>query len=175
MECGAVTGSSRSQRGDRAVRLPAIALVVLSVACAGADGESTAGADAAIDSLNTRIIQTYRDKDAKTYATLYTDSSVFEWPNFDTVRGHAGLEAMVHGNWASLDSMDLKLTVDSRHIASSRATEFGAFEQSWRDPKGRMTEYGRYVTLLARQPDNKWLIERFFGFEDSVRLRASQQ
>ncbi len=80
---------------------------------------------------------------------------------------------MVRGNWASLDSMDLKLTVDSRHVASNRATEFGAFEQSWRDPKGRMTEYGRYVQFLARQADNKWLIERFFGFEDSVRLRAN--
>jgi ketosteroid isomerase-like protein len=166
----AETESSRSPRGDRAVKLRLVPLFVLSVACSDAPRESTADAQAAIDSLNARIVQAYRDHDEKTYATLYTDSAAFEWPNFDTVRGRAGLESMVRGNWASLDSMDLKLTVASRHIASDHATEFGAFEQSWRDPKGRMTEYGRYVTYLARQPDNTW----FFGFEDSLRLRANQ-
>ena len=155
----------------------AIALIVLS-ACsvtprADAPRESDAGANAAIDSLNARIVQTYRDSDAKTYATLYTDSGAFEWPNFNTVRGRAGLEAMVSGNWASLDSMDLKLIVASRHVGADDATEFGAFEQSWRDPKGgRMTEYGRYVTYLTRQPDNSWLIDRFFGFEDSLRTTS---
>lgn len=121
-------------------------------------------------------MQTYRDRDAATYATLFTDSAAFEWPNFNTVRGRAGLEAMVRPNWPSLDSMDLKLTVDARHIGSDQATEFGAFEQSWRDPKGggRMVEYGRYVHLLERQPDNTWLIHRFFGFEDSLKLRSNR-
>src|SRR4026209_3033440 len=104
------------------------------------------------------------------YGTLYTDSAVFEWPAFNTVRGRAGMESMARGNWTSLKDMDLKLTVSSRRIAADHATEFGAFEQSWNDSAGaRMTEYGRYVTLLARQADNKWLIDRFFGFEDSVR------
>ena len=164
------TESSRSRPGDRAVKLRAIPLIVLSVACSDAPRESDSGANAAIDSLNAHIVQTYRDSDAKTYATLYTDSAAFEWPNFNTVRGRPALEAMVRGNWASLDSMDLKLTVASRHVAADNATEFGAFEQSWSDPKGgRMTEYGRYVTYLARQPDKSWLIERFFGFEDSLR------
>ena len=166
----AETESSRSRRGDRAVRRFAILLCVLSVACSDASRESLAGADAGIDSLNARTAQAYRDHDPKGYANLYTDSAVFEWPNFDTVRGRAGLEAMVRNSWTSLDSMDLKLTVGSRHLGPDHATEFGAFEQSWRDPKGgRMTEFGRYVTYLARQPDNTWRIQRFFGFEDSVR------
>jgi ketosteroid isomerase-like protein len=66
--------------------------------------------------------------------------------------------------------MDLKLTVTSRRLASDHATEFGAFQQSWRDTGGvRMTEFGRYVTVLARQGDGTWLIDRFFGFEDSTR------
>ena len=171
----AETESSRSRRGDRAVRRLAISLCVLSVACSDAPRESTAGADAGIDSLNARTAQAYRDRDPSAYANLYTDSAVFEWPNFNTVRGRAGLEEMVRGNWASLDSMDLKLIVASRHLAPNHATEFGAFEQSWRDPKGgRMTEFGRYVTYLARQPDNSWRIQRFFGFEDSVRQTSNR-
>ncbi len=31
------------------------------------------------------------------------------------------------------------------------------------------TEFGRYVALLARQPDDSWRMDRFFGFSDSTR------
>jgi ketosteroid isomerase-like protein len=131
-------------------------------------------ASAGIDSLNRRVIQAYRDHDPRAYGALYTDSAVFEWPAFNTVRGRAGLVAMARSNWASLADMDLRLTVSSRRVASDHATEFGAFQQSWRDPKGlRRTEFGRYVTVLARQPDGRWLIDRFFGFEDSTRQRST--
>jgi hypothetical protein len=36
-----------------------------------------------------------------------------------------------------------------------------------------MIEFGRYVTVLARQRDGSWLIDRFFGFEDSTRRAAN--
>lgn len=129
------------------------------------------GADAngAIDSLNARISQAYRDHDPSAYAKLFTDTTVFEWPAINTVRGRPAIEQMVRGGWAPLKDMDLKLIVSSRRLAPNHATEFGAFEQSWTDSAGvRMTEFGRYVTLLARG-DSAWLIDRFFGAEDSVR------
>jgi ketosteroid isomerase-like protein len=129
-------------------------------------GESTAG----MDSLNARLVQAYRSHDPKAYAALYTDSAIFEWPAFNTVRGKAGLAAMAESNWASLRDMDLRLSVSTRRVAPDHATEFGAFEQSWRDSSGaRMTEFGRYVTVMTRQQDGHWLMDRFFGFEDSTR------
>ena len=145
-------------------------LVVIAAACSQPSRRSTNDAGAAIDSLNTRLVEAYRRHDPQMYATLFTDSAVFEWPAFNTVRGRPGLAAMARDNWASLNDMDLKLTVTSRRLASDHATEFGAFQQSWRDTGGvRMTEFGRYVTVLARQGDGTWLIDRFFGFEDSTR------
>lgn len=153
------------------IRAGTISLVVVGLACAEAApraGESEASAG--IDSLNERLIQAYRSHDPRTYASLYTDSAVFEWPAFNTVRGRAGLEAMARSNWASLNDMDLQLTVSSRRVASNHATEVGAFQQSWRDSSGRrMTEFGRYVVVLARHPDSGWQIDRFFGFADSTR------
>jgi ketosteroid isomerase-like protein len=148
-----------------------ISLFVVGVACSQAPRQpSAAEANAAIDSLNDRLIQAYRDRDPAAYGALYTDTAVFEWPAFNTVRGRAGLEAMARSNWPSLNDMTLQLTVSSRRVAADHATEFGAFQQSWRDPKGvRMTEFGRYVVLLARQPDSSWRIDRFFGFADSTR------
>jgi hypothetical protein len=66
--------------------------------------------------------------------------------------------------------MDLRLIVSNRRIAPDHATEFGAFEQSWRDSTGgRTTEFGRYVALLVRDQNGSWRMDRFFGFSDSTR------
>src|SRR5688500_5681186 len=153
-------------------RLPIAALCVAALGCsqppqpAPPAAEATAG----IDSLNARLVQAYRTRDPDAYAALYTDSAVFEWPAFNTVRGPAALAAMARSNWAALADMDLRLNVTARRLAPDHATEFGAFEQSWRDSAGtRMTEFGRYVAVLARQPDGSWRMDRFFGFADSTR------
>jgi uncharacterized protein (TIGR02246 family) len=153
------------------MRAAMISLVVLAVACSKPAREPSASeANAGIDSLNARVVEAYRTHDPQKYGTLFTDSAVFEWPAFNTVRGRAGLEAMARTNWASLTDMNLKLDVASRRVATDYATEFGAFQQSWRDSAGgRMTEFGRYVTVLTRDADGSWRIDRFLGFEDSVR------
>jgi ketosteroid isomerase-like protein len=150
---------------------PAITLgVVLWLACSEAPRQSDNEAHAGIDSLNARTVQAYRTRDPQAYGALYTDSAVFEWPAFNTVHGRAQMEAMARTNWAALDDMDLRLTVSARRLALDHATEFGAFEQSWRDSAGvRMTEFGRYVTVLTRGNEDTWRIDRFFGFSDSTR------
>jgi ketosteroid isomerase-like protein len=156
---------------NRSFRAAVIPLFVLDVACSPAPRQpSTSEGSAGIDSLNARLIQAYERRDPQAYGALYTDSAVFEWPAFNTVRGRAGMESMARGNWAALNDQDLQLTVSSRRVAEDHATEFGAFQQSWRDSAGvRMTEFGRYVTVLARQGDSTWRIDRFFGFSDSTR------
>jgi len=144
-------------------------LCIVGLACRPA-GPSVADATAGIDALNAALVRAYRTHDPQAYAALYTDTAVFEWPAFNTVRGPAQLAAMARSNWAALKDMDLRLTVATRRVAPDHATEFGAFEQSWRDSSGaRMAEFGRYVALLVRQKDGSWRMDRFFGFEDSTR------
>jgi ketosteroid isomerase-like protein len=133
-------------------------------------GEGGAG----IDSLNVRLVEAYRLRDPQKYSAIFTDSAVFEWPAFNTVRGRAGLEAMVRTNWASLTDQELRLDVASRRFAPEHATEFGAFQQSFRDSKGApMIEFGRYVSLFVRQENGSWLMDRFFGFSDSTRTATT--
>src|SRR5437879_12517982 len=55
---------------------------------------SAADATAGIDSLNAALVRAYRTHDPQAYAALYTDTAVFEWPAFNTVRGPAQLAAM---------------------------------------------------------------------------------
>ncbi|MEO8561725.1 MAG: nuclear transport factor 2 family protein [bacterium] len=145
-----------------------VALVIAS-ACSR-PGESAAPPDATgIDSLNARLERTYHDHDAARYAALFTDSAMFEWPAVPTVRGRPALQAMANGLWPALPELELKLIVGTRRLAPTHATEIGAFEESWRDSTGgRTTEFGRYVTVLARQSDGSWLMDRFFGFSDST-------
>jgi ketosteroid isomerase-like protein len=148
---------------------------VFGAACSQAPHQSPGEIGAGIDSLNARLVQTYHDRDPLAYAALFTDSAVFEWPSFNTVRGRAGLEAMVRSNWGSLDDQELQLTVSTRRIAPDHVTEFGGFQQAWRDPNGiRMTEFGRYVVVLVRRGDDGWLIDRFFGFADSTRSSSTR-
>ena len=153
-----------------AVKAVVAASCIAAMACSQGPRQSAAESNAGIDSLNARVVDAYRKHDPKAYGALYTDSAVFEWPAFNTVRGSAALSAMARDNWTALRDMDLKLTVASRRIAGDHATEFGAFEQSWNDSAGvRMTEYGRYVSVLVPGKDGGWLMDRFFGFEDSTR------
>ena len=142
------------------------------LACSARTPSST-DASAGIDSLNARLVRSYRERDSKAYGALYTDTALFEWPAFNTVRGPAALAEMARSNWAAERDVDLRLDVANRRIAGDQATEFGAFQQSWTDSNGaRMTEYGRYVTYFLRQKDGSWRMDRFFGFEDSVRPAA---
>ena len=150
-----------------------IALASLLACSPGARASSVDGAaeaSAGIDSLNARISRAYRDHDPQAYAALFTDTAVFEWPAFNTVRGRAGLASMARDNWASLSSMDLTLDVSTRRIDANHATECGAFQQSFTDTKGaRMVEYGRYVHYLVRDDSAGWRIDRFAGFADSTK------
>jgi ketosteroid isomerase-like protein len=156
-------------------RATALAAMIIGIACSAAPARSTREADAGIDSLNARLVQSYRNRDPKAYGALFTDSAIFEWPSFNTVRGPAALAAMAASNWSAQRDVDLRLAITNRRVASDHATEFGAFQQSWRDSSGaRMAEFGRYVTVLIRQPDGSWRMDRFFGFEDSVRALSTR-
>ena len=140
-----------------------------SLACA-AERRTTSGTsavDAGVDSLNARLSKAYRDHDPVAYGAIFTDSAMFEWPAFTTVRGRAGLEAMARTNWAALRDMDLRLDVAHRRVAPDHVTEFGAFQQAYRDSSGRNIEYGRYVAVLLPASDG-WRMDRFFGFSDST-------
>ena len=158
------------------VSVALLALCALGSACSGAPRTlSISRANAGIDSLNARLSQAYRDRDPSAYGALYTDSAVFEWPAFNTVRGRAGMEAMARSNWASLNDMNLRLIVSTRRVEEDHATEIGAFEQSFSDSSGaRMIEFGRYVALLARDDNVGWRIDRFFGFSDSTRPASAR-
>jgi hypothetical protein len=153
-------------------RVLALATACATLACVAERRPAAPAGDvnARVDSLNARIAKAYRDHDPVAYGRQFTDSAVFEWPAFETVRGRVGLEAMARANWASLSDMDLKLDVAHRRITADHVTEFGAFQQAYTDSGGKHVEYGRYVAVLVPAVDD-WRMDRFFGFSDSTAKR----
>lgn len=159
----------RHQPLSRTRFLGALAICA-SLACATEqrNASGTTSVDAGVDSLNARLSEAYRKRDPVAYAAIFTDSAVFEWPAFPTVRGRAGLEAMSRNSWAALRDMELRLDVAHRRAAPDHVTEFGAFQQAYADTSGaRSIEYGRYVAVLVPRSGG-WLMDRFFGFADST-------
>lgn len=73
-------------------------IFVFGAACSQEPRRSPGESSSGIDSLNARLVQAYGNRDPRGYAALFTDSAVFEWPAFNTVRGRAGLEAMALSN-----------------------------------------------------------------------------
>jgi hypothetical protein len=148
-------------------------VIFLIAAAVGCSGSAHNAPDASgIDSLNARLERAYGSKDPAGYGVLFTDSGTFEWPAVNTVKGRPALEAMAKELWPGLAGLSLRVIPGSRHATEDHATEFGAFEESWNDSTGkRMTEYGRYASYMTRQPDKSWLIDRWLGFEDSVRTK----
>ena len=153
------------------MRLVLTALTLCATLACAAEQRTASGTtsvDAGVDSLNARLSKAYRDRDPVAYGTIFTDSAVFEWPAFGTVRGRAGLEAMARNSWAALRDMDLRIDVAHRRAAPDHVTEFGAFQQAYADTTGaRSIEYGRYVAVLVPRSGG-WLMDRFFGFADST-------
>src|SRR5450432_317472 len=98
-------------------KISILSLCVAALACSAPPVPSEQQASAGIDSLNARLVDAYRRHDPQAYAALYTDSAVFEWPAFNTVRGPVQLAAMARSNWASLNHMDLRLDVSNRRVA----------------------------------------------------------
>ena len=151
----------------------AIALIAIPSAplVAQTQASRSVAPSAGIDALNARLSDAYRRRDPQGYAALFTDTAAFEWPAVDVVRGRAALAGMGRAIWVAQRDVELRVRPSMRRVDASNAIEFGAFAQTWTDSAGvRRTEYGRYAASLVRQPDGRWLFDRWLGFEDSLRV-----
>jgi ketosteroid isomerase-like protein len=133
------------------------------------DPAPEAATDFALSSLHAIVVAAHRERDPAAYAALHSDTVVFEWPMLAPVRGRPALQSLMRENWRVREDLDLDVTLVARRVAGASATEVLTYRESWTDPTGsRVTEYGRFVLMLSRASDGRWLIDRFFGFSDST-------
>lgn len=139
-------------------------LFVLVLALSGCSG-SEDSMQTEVSASKTELGQMNRDfaaalnaKDAKAAAALYTEDAVLMPPGEPLVRGRKAIEEY----WrAAVDSGGVRdVSVETMDALSSGSLgyETGSFVLTANGPDGEaVIDKGRYIELLRREPDGRWL------------------
>ncbi len=97
-------------------------------------------------------------KDAKAAAALYTEDAVLIPPGEPLVRGRAAIEEYWRGAIESGGVRDVSVETMDARSSGSLGYETGSFALTVDGPDGEaVIDRGRYIELLKRQPDGRWL------------------
>jgi ketosteroid isomerase-like protein len=144
--------------------LAAATLVVLLSGCqqpqtsgdANAASETMSAADRAADEqaikdLGSQMVTAAAAKDAAKLGTFYADGGRFMAPNAPIAEGPAAISA----GWASmfeLPGVAVTWSPTMVHIADGGdlAYDVGTYNMSFDDPKGKVTDTGKYLTVWSK-------------------------
>lgn len=97
-------------------------------------------------------------KDAKAAAALYTEDAVLIPPGEPLVRGRQAIEEYWRGAIESGGVRDVSVETMDASSSGSLGYETGSYVLTANGPDGEaVVEKGRYIELLQRQPDGRWL------------------
>lgn len=113
---------------------------------------------AELGQMNRDFAAALNAKDAKTAAGLYTEDAVLIPPGEPLVRGRAAIEEYWRGAIEGGGVRDVSVETMNALSSGSLGYETGSFALTVNGPDGEpLVERGRYVELLRRQPDGRWL------------------
>jgi len=97
-------------------------------------------------------------KDARAAAALYTEDAVLIPPGEPLVRGREAIEEYWRGAIESGGVRDVSVETMDALSSGSLGYETGSFVLTANGPDGEaVTDRGRYIELLRREPDGRWL------------------
>ena len=130
-------------------------------ACSGGKAAPQADASATVAELgqmNRDFAAALNAKDAKAAAALYTEDAVLVPPGEPLVRGRAAIEEYWRGAIEAGGVRDVSAETIDALSSGALGYELGSFAFTVNGPDGApLTERGRYVELLRREPDGRWL------------------
>lgn len=143
----------------RTVLLPAVVLALC--ACSSSGGPMPAEASASrseLGRMNRDFAAALNAKDAKAAAALYTEDAVLIPPGESLVRGRPAIEEYWRAALELGGVREVSVETMDAHSSGSLGYETGRFVLTANGPDGQpVVERGRYVELLRRQPDGRWL------------------
>lgn len=113
-------------------------------------------AEAAIREMARTFVAAANAKDGARIGTLYAEDALLMAPNQDMVRGRSPIQAYWQG---LLDGGAKDVSLSTTHVATSGDVgyEAGTYQFTMAPPGGQpVTDRGKYVVGLRRQPDGKW-------------------
>jgi len=145
-------------------------LFILGGCATASPGLSSLGPESDLALVRKLVEDTHGRRDAAALGALHADTAVYEWRGRAApLTGRAELVRHLGDVWADRRELRLSLQVSELRVHGDRAYEFGSYEETWIDLREkRVTEFGRYVTAYAREPDGQWRIARTFGFSNLI-------
>lgn len=130
-------------------------------ACSGSDDSMQAEVSASkadLGQMNRDFAAALNAKDAKAAAALYTEDAVLIPPGEPLVRGREAIEEYWRGAIELGGVRDVSVETMDALSSGSLGYETGTFVLTANGPDGEaVIDRGRYVELLRREPDGRWL------------------
>jgi len=138
--------------------------LLVAVLALGACSDSRGPAESEVSASTFELGQMNRDfaaalnaKDARAAAALYTEDAVLIPPGEPMVRGRQAIEEYWRGAIESGGVREVSVETIDAGSSGSLGYETGKFKLTATGPDGNtVTETGRYVELLRREPDGTW-------------------
>ncbi|MGD2153820.1 MAG: SgcJ/EcaC family oxidoreductase [Gemmatimonadales bacterium] len=150
----------------RSVLVAALAFVLAGAACAGpapVAGRLSEEDVAAINDLaERRMVEALLAEDFAAFAALFTEDAVRMPPNEPLHEGRAAIEAWTTSNWGPLTTTEFTqraLEIDGRGDLAYVRGVYSATVEVPGVPEP-ITEDGKMLAILRKQPDGSWLVSR---------------
>lgn len=146
---------------------PATLVVALVAACQPAAGPLTSEDLSAINDLRDRWAAAARADDVAAAAALYTEDAVEMPPYEPRVEGRPAIQARLERAFPAVTALTLRgVETEGRNgLAYDRGT-YSITVRVEGQPEP-VTETGKFITILSRQPDGAWRIHRLIWNSDA--------
>lgn len=137
---------------------------------------SSLAARQAIDSLRGRYAARWRGADAAGLAQLYAADAVLLYPDQPALHGQPAIQTYFEGFFGAFRQEEFVLTSEELQITDQWAFDRGTVR--WRGVPSAggpaVTDQGKYLVILERQPDGSWRVARDMDNSDRPRTQNTR-
>jgi uncharacterized protein (TIGR02246 family) len=140
-------------------RYAILAAIVSAAACGGSSTPTTPGDTAPIAEMRDKYIAAFNAGDAAGVAALFAEDAVSMPDHHVALEGRAAIESYMRDTFAQYTT-NITVTPGETEVMGDIAHEHGSFTTTITPKAGgnAMTDTGKYLVILKRGSDGRWLI-----------------
>jgi ketosteroid isomerase-like protein len=152
--------------------LPLLLVAALAASCASDQGASpldTATVKASADSLWTQFAAAADQHDAIGFGAIFNERSLLLFDGAPTIVGRDSIQSYLVSRYADFDATGFGIRPDELKVSGTLGVQIGSFEERGARNGKPETRYRRYVMVLERGADKRWLVSCLSAMTDSIR------
>jgi len=155
--------------------LPLLSLLLAPACAAPADSGGaaapvdTAAAMAAVEDVWSRWVTADTAGDADAFVALFAEGAQADLMGGPPLMGRAAIDSLVRGMFTARDYTSMDMQIATTYVESADlVNQGGSYVETYVEGGRTMTEYGRFVSSIMRQPDGQWRVMYVMAFADST-------